>query len=143
MWVELSVSQGWRQRSRQDDLVGGGWVFFFLGGSRQVRGLQLGFNLGLGGGVSESQRSFVFCFLGWVFQIGFWYSCSGLFLFVFGVGVVGGVYLLLIRLRWSRFGFGEMVIMQVFFSGKLFYRIVFFWKWEQKGLGDMGLGGCF
>lgn len=44
MCAELNVSQVWRQRGRQDDLVGRGWAL--RGGNKQTRCLRSGFNLG-------------------------------------------------------------------------------------------------
>lgn len=138
----VECQPAWRQRSRQDDLVGGGWASLSLGGSRQARGLQSGLNSGPGGGAPESQRSSAPCFLGWVLQIGSWHSCSGLSPPASGAGAAGGAHLSLTRPRWSRPGSGEMAIMQALLSGKSPHRTAPSWEWEQKGLGDMGPGGC-
>lgn len=139
MCAELKVSQVWRQRGRQDDLVGRGWAL--RGGNKQARCPRSGFNLGsdtgaqVQGEVLGSPGGSTPCDLGWVLQIGSWHTPGGLPHLLLGRGQQVGPTYRQPGQRVELAQLGEMAIVKALLSGKSLYHTVPSWEWERKEPG--------
>lgn len=132
MCAELNVSQVWRQRGRQDDLVGRGWAL--RGGNKQARCLRSGFNLGsdleaqVQGEVLGSPGGSTPHDLGWVLQIGSWHTPGGLPHLLHGWGQQVGPTYRQPGQRAELARLGEMAIMKALLSGKSLHHTVSSWE---------------